>query len=181
MPTMIDPDPIAETRDGIRRLRLHGATIYACRHCRTPIRVVSAAYLPESCRGCGRGTWTLEGSCALTAGCGTARPAGDAAPRPLPRLRRERVAARGDGRPARRVMAVMLLARYEVADRDRFLEAFDGFEPARRRAGATAAGLVRSLDHSADAGRSDRVRLAGGRGGVRDEHGARAHPQGARA
>ena len=77
MPTMIDPDPIAETRDGIRRLRLHGATIYACRHCRTPIRVVSAAYLPESCRGCGRGTWTLEGSCALTAGCGTARPAGE--------------------------------------------------------------------------------------------------------
>ena len=45
-------------------------------------------------------------------------------------------------------MAVMLLARYEVTDRDRFLEAFDGFEPARRRAGATAAGLVRSLDHS---------------------------------
>ena len=37
---------------------------------------------------------------------------------------------------------------YEPNDRNRFLEAFDGFEPARRRAGATAAGLVRSLDHS---------------------------------
>ena len=44
-------------------------------------------------------------------------------------------------------MAVMLLARYEVTDLDRFLEAFDGFEAQRRRAGATAAGLVRSLDH----------------------------------
>jgi hypothetical protein len=64
MPTMIDPHPMnarvhvlpdseaappsaAEMRGGIRRLRLQGATTYACRHCRTPIRVVSAAYLPE--------------------------------------------------------------------------------------------------------------------------------------
>ena len=43
-------------------------------------------------------------------------------------------------------MAVMLLARYEVTDPDRFLEAFDGFEAARTRAGATTAGLVRSLE-----------------------------------
>lgn len=43
-------------------------------------------------------------------------------------------------------MAVMLLARYEVTDLSRFVEAFDGFEAQRRRAGATAAGLVRSLD-----------------------------------
>lgn len=33
-------------------------------------------------------------------------------------------------------MAVMLLAQYEVADAERFLEAFDGYEEARRRAGA---------------------------------------------
>ncbi len=43
-------------------------------------------------------------------------------------------------------MAVMLVARYEVTDLDRFLEAFDGFEAARRSGGATATGLVRSLD-----------------------------------
>ncbi len=66
----------ADMRRGIRRLQLHGATVYACRHCRTPIRVVSAAYLPERCHACGRGTWTLEGRCAITAGCGTARPVG---------------------------------------------------------------------------------------------------------
>jgi hypothetical protein len=35
---------------------------------------------------------------------------------------------------------------YEVADPDRFLEAFDGFEGARKRAGATTAGLVRSSE-----------------------------------
>ena len=80
MPTVIDPDAettesdrrqgaappagtpsSAELRRRIRRLRLHGATTYACRHCRTPVRVVSAAYLPESCSACGRGTWTSEG------------------------------------------------------------------------------------------------------------------------
>lgn len=43
-------------------------------------------------------------------------------------------------------MAVMLVARYEVSDLDRFLEAFDGFEATRRSGGATATGLVRSLD-----------------------------------
>ena len=66
----------AEMRHGIRRLRLHGATIYACRHCRTPVRVVSAAYLPESCSECGRGTWTPEGHCSVTAGCVAIRPGG---------------------------------------------------------------------------------------------------------
>ena len=95
MPTMTDPYPVTEShrlrnsapraaarssadmRGGIRRLHLHGATIYACRHCRTPVRVVSAAYLPESCPGCGRGTWTPEGHCAVTPACATVRPAGD--------------------------------------------------------------------------------------------------------
>jgi hypothetical protein len=43
-------------------------------------------------------------------------------------------------------MAVMLHAHYEVADLDRFLEAFDGFEEARRKAGATTVGLVRSSE-----------------------------------
>jgi hypothetical protein len=66
----------AEMRRGMRRLRLHGATVYACRHCRTPMRVVSAAYLPERCPGCGNSTWTPEGRCAVTASCATVRPAG---------------------------------------------------------------------------------------------------------
>ncbi|MGD9734770.1 MAG: hypothetical protein AB7V58_04060 [Solirubrobacterales bacterium] len=38
-------------------------------------------------------------------------------------------------------MATMLLARYEVADRARFLEEFDAFEAERARAG----GVTRSL------------------------------------
>jgi hypothetical protein len=67
----------ADIRGGVWRLRLHGATIYACRQCRSPIRVVSAAYLPEHCPACGRGTWTAGGRCAVTAACGTARPTGD--------------------------------------------------------------------------------------------------------
>ena len=64
-----------DMRAGLRRLRLHGATVYACRHCRTPMRVVSAAYLPERCPGCGNGTWTHDGHCAMTASCETVRPA----------------------------------------------------------------------------------------------------------
>ena len=95
MPTVIDPDSetaqsdrpqdaarpagtpsSAELRRQIRRLRLHGATIYACRHCRTPVRVVSAAYLPESCSACGRGTWTPEGRCSVTAACDAVQPPG---------------------------------------------------------------------------------------------------------
>ena len=40
-------------------------------------------------------------------------------------------------------MAVMLLAHYEVTDLDRFLDGFDG---ARKRAGATTVGLVRSSE-----------------------------------
>ena len=43
-------------------------------------------------------------------------------------------------------MSVMLLARYEVTDPGRFLEAFDGFEAVRRSGGATAAGLAGSRD-----------------------------------
>jgi len=43
-------------------------------------------------------------------------------------------------------MAVMLLAHYGTTDVDRFLEAFDAFKEARASAGASAAGLVRSLD-----------------------------------
>jgi hypothetical protein len=43
-------------------------------------------------------------------------------------------------------MAVMLLARYELTEPDRFLEAFDGFEGARQRAGAITHGLARSMD-----------------------------------
>lgn len=43
-------------------------------------------------------------------------------------------------------MAVMLLAQYEVADADRFLEAFDGYEDARRRAGAVVRGLLGPAD-----------------------------------
>ena len=71
----------ADIRGGVRRLRLHGATVYACRQCRSPIRVVSAAYLPERCPGCGSGTWTADGRCTMTASCDTVRPAGDR-PRP---------------------------------------------------------------------------------------------------
>jgi hypothetical protein len=43
-------------------------------------------------------------------------------------------------------MAVMLLARYELTDLNRFLEAFDGFDGARKRAGATTVGLLRSSE-----------------------------------
>ena len=43
-------------------------------------------------------------------------------------------------------MAVMLLAQYEVADAGRFLEAFDGYEEARHRAGAVLRGLMRPAD-----------------------------------
>jgi hypothetical protein len=43
-------------------------------------------------------------------------------------------------------MAVMLLAHYEVTDLDRFLEAFDGFEGARKRAGAATVGFVCSSE-----------------------------------
>lgn len=46
-------------------------------------------------------------------------------------------------------MAVMLLAYYEVADVDRFLHEFDGFENARRVAGAVTRGLVRSTQDPA--------------------------------
>lgn len=43
-------------------------------------------------------------------------------------------------------MAVMLHAQYEVADAGRFLEAFDGYEDARRRAGAVSRGLLSPAD-----------------------------------
>lgn len=43
-------------------------------------------------------------------------------------------------------MSVVLLAHYEVSDAERFIAAFDGYEAERRRAGALARGLVRSLD-----------------------------------
>ena len=41
-------------------------------------------------------------------------------------------------------MATMLLAYYEVADRERFLEEFDAFEPGRARAGGITRGLLES-------------------------------------
>ena len=41
-------------------------------------------------------------------------------------------------------MATMLLAYYEVADRARFLEEFDAFEPGRARAGGITRGLLES-------------------------------------
>jgi hypothetical protein len=43
-------------------------------------------------------------------------------------------------------MAVMLLAQYEVTDVGRFLQAFDGYEDARRRAGAVSRGLLSPAD-----------------------------------
>jgi hypothetical protein len=43
-------------------------------------------------------------------------------------------------------MAVMLHAQYEVADVGRFLEAFDGYEDTRRRAGATSRGVLSPAD-----------------------------------
>lgn len=43
-------------------------------------------------------------------------------------------------------MAVMLLAQYEVADAGRFLEAFDGYEQERRRAGAVVRGVLSPAD-----------------------------------
>lgn len=64
-----------EIRDGIRRLQLRGAAIWTCRYCRTPIRAVNAASLPEDCPECGHGTWAPEGRCAITPGCGAVRPA----------------------------------------------------------------------------------------------------------
>ena len=41
-------------------------------------------------------------------------------------------------------MATMLLSHYEVADRARFLEEFDAFEPGRARAGGITRGLLES-------------------------------------
>ena len=43
-------------------------------------------------------------------------------------------------------MAVILLAHYKITDMGQFLAVFDGFEEVRVRAGATAVGVVRSLD-----------------------------------
>lgn len=43
-------------------------------------------------------------------------------------------------------MGVMLLAQYEVTDAERFLAAFDGYEDARRRAGAVVRGLFGPAD-----------------------------------
>jgi hypothetical protein len=55
----------AEGRAALRRLRLRGATLYACRQCRHRIRVVSAANLPAACPDCGRrwgeGIWRRLG------------------------------------------------------------------------------------------------------------------------
>ena len=47
-------------------LHLRGATTYACRGCRSGIRVVSAWYLPDACPACGASTWT-DGRCACSA------------------------------------------------------------------------------------------------------------------
>ena len=43
-------------------------------------------------------------------------------------------------------MPAILLAHYEVTDRERFIEVFDGFAPARAQAGATARGLRTAAD-----------------------------------
>ena len=47
-------------------LHLKGSTAYACCHCQSGIRVVSAWYLPDSCPWCGASTW-LDGRCACSA------------------------------------------------------------------------------------------------------------------
>jgi ribosomal protein S27AE len=69
----VTPAPAGARTRG-RRLCLHGVTTYACRYCAAPIRVVSAAYLPEECPACGHGTWTADGRCTVTDVCGAARP-----------------------------------------------------------------------------------------------------------
>jgi uncharacterized protein (DUF1330 family) len=43
-------------------------------------------------------------------------------------------------------MPAVLLASYEVSDRERFIEVFDAFEDERGRAGATARALLASGD-----------------------------------
>ena len=45
-------------------------------------------------------------------------------------------------------MDALLLAHYEVADRERFLQVFDDFEEARVRAGGVTRGLVESPEHA---------------------------------
>jgi hypothetical protein len=56
----------SERRAHLRMLQLRGSTSYACRRCRSAIRVASAWYLPEACPACGASTWT-GGRCACSA------------------------------------------------------------------------------------------------------------------
>ena len=60
----------AGDRAELRRLRLRGSCTYVCRRCRSPIRAVSAYYLPDACPACGAATWT-GGRCVCSA---TRRP-----------------------------------------------------------------------------------------------------------
>jgi hypothetical protein len=57
-------------RAELRRLRLRGSSTYVCRRCRSPVRVVSAYYLPDACPACGAATW-IDDRCACSA---TRRP-----------------------------------------------------------------------------------------------------------
>ncbi len=76
----------ADLRGGVRRLRLHGATVYACRQCRSPIRVVSAAYLPERCPAV-RERYLDGGRALRDDRVVRTRAAARRPPPPLPRLR----------------------------------------------------------------------------------------------
>jgi hypothetical protein len=60
----------AADRAELRTLRLRGSRTWVCRRCRSPIRAVSAYYLPDACPACGAATWP-GGRCACSA---TRRP-----------------------------------------------------------------------------------------------------------
>lgn len=52
------------------------SAVYACRHCREAVKVVSVRYLPEECPSCLASTWDETGRCANWERCDAARRPG---------------------------------------------------------------------------------------------------------
>jgi hypothetical protein len=52
------------------------SVVYACRHCRSAVKVAGLRYLPEACPACDIATWDVDGHCDNWEHCNAVRRPG---------------------------------------------------------------------------------------------------------